>query len=155
MSPFYVSCALLMGLQQRYEHANDDDSNPDHIYWKHRRVSENLNHIYTHLCKINVRFVLDVNEKFAKLLTYCCSASGRGDEMLWDADVTLCCAFYTLSNDTWTPHLSVKLGQNETGQKHWPHLSGKVKMKQDIFFWMPKFWYSLRKFLSVWKCGGV
>lgn len=131
MSPFYVSCALLMGLQQRHEHANDDDSNPDHIFWKHRRKSEYLNHIYAQSCK---RFYLTWNEKFTKILTFCCSASGSGDEMLWDADVTLCCVFYTLRNDTWTPHLSIRLGQNETGQKHWPHLSGKLKMKQDIFF---------------------
>lgn len=74
------------------------------------------------------------HEKFAEnahlLLLFCWS----GAEMLWDADVTLfCCAFYTVSNVTCctTP---VILGQNETGQKHWPHLSGRVKMKQDIFF---------------------
>lgn len=39
MLPFYVSCAHLMGFQQSYEHWNDGDSNPEHIFWNHSKKS--------------------------------------------------------------------------------------------------------------------
>lgn len=107
-------------------------------------------------CKINVTFVLDM-KSLQQMLTFCCCLLIRS----WDAvrcwcDTVLLCLLYR--EQCHLLYHTCQSGSKWNGpETHWPHLSGRVKMKQDIFlfffFWMPKFWDSSRKFLSVESVG--